>query len=91
MPFGLKNAPTRFQRYVNEVLNDLIINGDVVVYMDDFLIATDTLEKHFEVLDRIFRLLTQNRLELRLDKCRFFLRRNRVSRLCCFRKGRATE
>jgi hypothetical protein len=39
--------------------------------MDDFLIATDTIEKHFEVLERVFHLLTQNLLELRLDKCRF--------------------
>lgn len=72
MPFGLKNAPARFQRYVNEVLSDLIKEGNVVVYMDDFLIATDTLDKHFEVLNQIFRVLTQNHLELRLDKCRFF-------------------
>lgn len=71
MPFGLKNAPARFQRYVNEVLSDLIKVGTVIVYMDDFLIATDTLEEHFEVLEQAFRLLTQNRLELRMDKCRF--------------------
>lgn len=54
MPFGLKNTPARFQRYVNEVLCDLIKVGDVVAYMDDFLIATDTLEKHFEVLNQVF-------------------------------------
>jgi len=34
-------------------------------------VATDTLEKHFEVLNRVFRLLTLNCLELCLDKCRF--------------------
>jgi len=71
MPFGLKNAPARFQRFVNEVLSDEIKSGNVIVYMDDFLVATDTLEKHFEVLDRVFRLVTLNCLELQLDKCRF--------------------
>jgi len=71
MPFGLKNAPARFQRFVNDILYDLIIAGDVVAYMDDFLVATDTIEKHFEVLDRVFKLLVENMLELRLSKCCF--------------------
>jgi len=71
MPFGLKNAPARFQRFVNDILHDLIMAGDVVAYMDDFLVATDTIEKHFEVLDRVFKLLVENMLELRLNKCCF--------------------
>jgi len=71
MPFRLKNAPARFQRYVNEIFSDLIKSGNVIVYMDDILIATDTVGKHFETLDKVFHLLVQNLLELRLDKCRF--------------------
>jgi len=35
MPFGLKNAPARFQRFVNEVLSDEIKSGNVIVYMGD--------------------------------------------------------
>jgi len=42
-----------------------------VAYMDDFLVATDTIEKHFEVLDRVFKLLVENMLELQLSKSRF--------------------
>jgi len=42
-----------------------------VAYMDDFLVATDTIEKHFEVLNRVFKLFVENMLELRLSKCRF--------------------
>jgi len=64
MPFGLKNAPARFQRFVNDILHDLIMAGNVVAYMDDFLVATDTIEKHFEVLDRVLKLLVENMLEL---------------------------
>lgn len=69
--FGLKNALACFQRFVNEVLSSIIETGNVIMYMDDFLIATDTLEEHFILLDRVLRLLVENLLELRLDKCRF--------------------
>jgi len=53
------------------VLSDLIKTGDVVAYLDDFLVATQTLEHHMTVLKRIFKLLTENRLEIRSDKCKF--------------------
>lgn len=70
MPFGLKVAPSRFQRYINQVLADLIRSSDVVVYMDDILISSSTLE-HFVTLKKTFTLLVNNRLQLRIDKCKF--------------------
>lgn len=71
MPFGLKVAPSRFQRYVNEVLADLIRSKEVVVYMDDILVATRTIEEHLAVLKKVFERLVKNDLRLRLDKCTF--------------------
>lgn len=72
MPFGLKGAPLKFQRYVTQIFKDQINAGEILVYLDDFLIATETIEHHFYVLDKVFKLLAKNLLELRLDKCRFF-------------------
>lgn len=54
MPFGLKVAPNVFQKFVNTALNELIESGDIVVYMDDILVATDTLEHHFTVFKKGF-------------------------------------
>lgn len=71
MPFGLKGAPLKFQHYVTQIFKELINAGEILVYMDDFLIATETLEHHFCVLEKVFKLLVDNLLELRLDKCRF--------------------
>lgn len=71
MPFALKGAPLKFQRYVTQIFKDHINNGDISVYLDDFLIATETIEHHFRVLRKVFELLVANRLELRLDKCQF--------------------
>lgn len=39
--------------------------------MDDILIATETLESHLEILKKVFALLVENKLQLRLDKCTF--------------------
>jgi hypothetical protein len=43
MNFGLCNAPTTFQTFMDEQLKDLIATGHVVVYLDDILIFTSTL------------------------------------------------
>lgn len=71
MPFGPKGAPLKFQRYVTQIFKDLIDAGEISIYLDDFLIATKTIGHHFDVLEKVFKFLVANRLELRLDKCWF--------------------
>lgn len=73
MPFGLKVAPKRFQKIVNEILKELIESGDVIVYMDDILIATNTIENHLKILKKIFKIFNDNKLELQLTKCYFLM------------------
>lgn len=73
MPFGLKVGPKHFQKFVNTVLKEVIDSGDVVVYLDDILIATETIEHHLIVLRKIFKLLVENGLELQMLKCKFLL------------------
>lgn len=71
MPFGLKGGPLKFQRYVAQIFRKPIEAGDVSVYLDDFLVATETVEHHLLVLEKVFQLCVANKLELRLDKCKF--------------------
>ena len=71
MPFGLKNAPSVFQRFVNKVFNDMIRQGKLIIYMDDIMIATKEIEDHLTTLKEVFARLVENKLELRLDKCEF--------------------
>src|SRR5258708_3765822 len=45
MPFGLTNAPAVFQRFINEVLGNLL-DICTVGYIDDILIYSDSIDQH---------------------------------------------
>ena len=45
MPFGLSNAPAVFQRFINDVLGELL-DVCAIGYIDDILIYSDSLEEH---------------------------------------------
>ena len=70
MPFGLKNAPATFQRHMKYVLRDFI-NKICVVYMDDILIFSTTLEEHVANIEKIFQVLRRFNLKIQIDKCKF--------------------
>ena len=46
MFFGLTNSLATFQTMMDGIFEDLISQGVVVVYLDDILIFTKTLEEH---------------------------------------------
>jgi len=58
MPFGFVNAPATFQAMMNNILREFLDHG-VVVYLDDILIYSKTMEDHQalvkQVLDRLER------------------------------------
>ncbi|CAD7001655.1 unnamed protein product [Ceratitis capitata] len=71
MPFGLKNAPATFQKFINKIFADMIRSGEVIVYLDDIMIATENVIQYFKILKKVLLRIVQNNLELRLDKCEF--------------------
>lgn len=73
MPFGLKNAPATFQRMMNHVLRDYI-NKICVIYMDDILVFSTSLEEHLDNLSKIFETLNKHNLKVQLNKCNFLAR-----------------
>ncbi len=71
-PFGLANAPSQFMRLMNSVLTPCISKGFCIVYLDDILVFSPTVEDHIQHLKEVFHCLRDNRLYLRLEKCHFF-------------------
>ena len=70
MPFGLKSAPSTFQRLMNNVLMGLI-GTRCFVYLDDIIIFGETLDDHNNRLKEIFERLRKFRLKIEPDKCEF--------------------
>lgn len=70
MPFGLKNAPSSFQRLMNIVLSGLQ-STKCFVYLDDIVVYGSSLEEHNSKLVSVFNQLRRHNLKLQPDKCEF--------------------
>ena len=70
MFFGLTNAPAAFQRLMNNIFLDLL-DICVLVYLDDILIYSDTLEEHHRHVCKVLLWLQNNKLYAHGDKCSF--------------------
>ena len=70
MPFGLKSAPSTFQRLMNSVLMGLI-GTRCFVYLDDVTLFRGTPQEHNSRIREVFEKLRQFNLKTEPDKCEF--------------------
>jgi hypothetical protein len=71
MPFGLANAPSTFQRYVNWTLRDFL-DDFCSAYVDDILVfSSGSLRQHREHVKKVLQRLRDAGLQIDIDKCEF--------------------
>lgn len=71
MPFGLKNAPSIFQRCVNDILHEFI-GKFAYVYIDDVLIFSNSVEEHMKHISIIINALQESNMKISNEKSHFF-------------------
>lgn len=70
MPFGLCNAPSVYQRSINNALRAHKDNC-VLIYMDDVIIFSDTIDHGIYNLDRVLKSLRDSGFSVNINKCKF--------------------
>jgi len=87
MPFGLVNAHATFQTMMNEILREFLDQG-VVVYIDDILIYSQTLEEHIIPVRKVLQQLQEYRMVISLGKSVFQVKKVDFFGVCgCNRRG----
>ncbi|CAL2250755.1 unnamed protein product [Prunus armeniaca] len=74
MPFGLTNAPAAFMDLMNRVFRPYL-DHFVIVFIDDILVYSKTLEGHKKHLRLVLRTLRRKQLYAKFSKCQFWLDR----------------
>jgi hypothetical protein len=74
MFFGLRNSPATFQAMMDQEFRDIIeehrlLGTEIIIYMDDILVASTSLEGHRRAVHAILTHLEELDLYLKLEKC----------------------
>jgi len=72
MFFELTNSPSTFQTMMDTIFRDLTATGEIVIYMDDILIATpNNIPHHRQLVHQVLDKLEEHDLFLKPEKCTF--------------------
>ncbi|MBW0576942.1 hypothetical protein O181_116657 [Austropuccinia psidii MF-1] len=71
MPFGIKNAPSYYQRMMNTIFPHELSEGWLIIYFDDIIILSETWKLHLERLSLVLKKILQVNIKISLKKCSF--------------------
>ena len=70
MFFGAKGAVTHFQKVIEVVCSDASPNIVIVIYVDNIIVASDTVKQHARDVNEVVMLLTKAGLKMKPKKCK---------------------
>uniref|UniRef100_A0A669CY19 ribonuclease H n=1 Tax=Oreochromis niloticus TaxID=8128 RepID=A0A669CY19_ORENI len=71
MPQGLTNSPATFQQTMEKVMEGINLQ-EVVAFLDDLIIFSNSLEEHEERVMKVLKHIAEFGLKLSPSKCKFF-------------------
>ncbi|MBW0591191.1 hypothetical protein O181_130906 [Austropuccinia psidii MF-1] len=73
MPFGIKNAPSHYQRMMNTIFPHELSEEWLIIDIDDIIICSETWKLHLERLSFVLKKILQVNMKIPLKKCDFGL------------------
>ena len=70
MSFGLTNAPTAFQQFMNNIFSNLL-DVCIIIYLDDILIYLNNMSKHYQHVKEVLKHLYKASFYAKAEKCKF--------------------
>ncbi|MBW0591882.1 hypothetical protein O181_131597 [Austropuccinia psidii MF-1] len=71
IPFGIKNAPSHYQRMMNTIFPTELYEGLLIIYIYDIIICPDSRSLHLERLARVLHKFSEVNMKMSLKKCNF--------------------
>ena len=71
LPFGFCESPAEFQKRIVNILQPLIREDKVIVYIDDILIPATSVNENLDILKQVLILFKKYNFELNFSKCQF--------------------
>ncbi|MBW0562455.1 hypothetical protein O181_102170 [Austropuccinia psidii MF-1] len=71
MPFGIKNAPSYYQRMMNTIFPKELSEGRLIIYIDDIIVFSETWESHLTRIERVLQEIVQVNMKISLKKGHF--------------------
>lgn len=90
IPFGLCNTPGMFQRLMQTIFCEELLQI-LLVYLDDIIVYSDTIADHLKRLERGFQKLREHDLKIEAEKCQLFQSRVRYLGHVVSAEGVATD
>ena len=74
---GISRGPAAFSAFMNKIFPPFIVSKNVINYLDDVFMQSQTKHEMFQVLNDYYQILLKEKMKAALYKSQFFLTRDK--------------